>query len=184
MRKERMVIGKATVDISWFGEEITQALHHALVEELTPVMSAMEADAKNLCPVSSKEKASPMHRYEKEKFQRREGGRKYNLKKTDKHGHKINVLGKKIKRTTGKKWESRQPGRLRDSIRASVHMRHDRTAVIGFLEAGSEDAFYASYVELGTYKMNPKPFLRPAFNRHKRNAIEAARRAVAKVSKT
>lgn len=41
--------------------------------------------------------------------------------------------------------------------------------------AGLQDAFYGRFVEFGTVKMAPRPFLRPAFDSKKTDAVEAMR---------
>lgn len=38
---------------------------------------------------------------------------------------------------------------------------------------GLQDAFYARFVEFGTVKMGPRPFLRPAFDENKTKAVDA-----------
>lgn len=63
---------------------------------------------------------------------------------------------------------TRKPGTLRKSIKTTVARRRDKTAVLGFAEAGNDDAYYAVFVEFGTQNGNrsmaPHPYLRPAFN--------------------
>lgn len=77
-------------------------------------------------------------------------------------------------------------GTLRDSIQSSVVARHDKTAVLGFLEAGDDDAFYAHFIEFGPVKGKRKwlfkPYLRPAFNEYIGEARAAIDRAVARLS--
>jgi len=76
----------------------------------------------------------------------------------------------------GKFWTSRDPGRLRDTIRGAVHRRKDKTAVIGFFEAGSPDAFYALMHEI------KNPYFRPAFNTYRGAAMSAVSQALSKVT--
>ena len=76
----------------------------------------------------------------------------------------------------GKAWTSREPGRLQKTIRSSVRMRKDRTAIVGFLEAGDDMAYYAAMEEM------EHPYLRPAFNTRAQRAIQAINDAVAKVA--
>lgn len=40
-------------------------------------------------------------------------------------------------------------------------------------QRGIKDAFYARFVEFGTVKASPKPFLRPAFDENKSKAVTA-----------
>lgn len=65
-------------------------------------------------------------------------------------------------------WAARRPGTLRDSIKA-VKSKFQNGGWI--VQAGSWDAFYASFVELGlkTRKKYPRqPYLRPALERNGR----------------
>lgn len=39
--------------------------------------------------------------------------------------------------------------------------------------AGLRDGYYGQFVEFGTVKMSPRPFLRPAFDNNKTQAVEA-----------
>ncbi|WP_130470643.1 HK97-gp10 family putative phage morphogenesis protein [Candidatus Magnetaquicoccus inordinatus] len=43
----------------------------------------------------------------------------------------------------------------------------------------SADAWYAHFVEFGTKRMQPKPFLRPAYEAKKESAVEAFRNSLA-----
>lgn len=189
----RLASGNVTVDLSWFGDELTDHLSDLIIEELTVVFHKMVRFARQLCPVGTAEKTSPM--YQRRSLTSWQRGSKRRMVKKYRHvsanQSKLGMLPKKkshfikydyrrsarVERAIGKKWESRQPGRLRDSIRSTVAARRDKTAVLGFLEAGSTDAFYALFVEFGTYKMLPKPFLRPAFNAYKHEARVAVERA-------
>ena len=59
----------------------------------------------------------------------------------------------------GKKWTARKPGALRDSI-ITKKSKYKKGGYI--VRAGGRDTFYASYVDLGTYKMQGTAFLRKA----------------------
>ena len=76
----------------------------------------------------------------------------------------------------GKSWTSRDPGRLRDSIRKAVHRRNDKTAVIGFFEAGDHDAYYALMHEM------ENPYFKQAFNAYRGAAMAAVSQALSKVT--
>ncbi|MDL2315649.1 hypothetical protein LJC59_01005 [Desulfovibrio sp. OttesenSCG-928-A18] len=78
----------------------------------------------------------------------------------------------------GESWTSRDPGRLKKTIRRAVHRRKDKTAVIGFFEAGSEDAYYALMHE---YK---NPYFESSFNENRATAMNAVIKALDKVTKT
>lgn len=66
-------------------------------------------------------------------------------------------------------------GTLRNSI---THEQWDeKTEVIG------STVKYAPYVELGTYKMNARPFLRPAAENHMQEYSQVIERELAKVGK-
>jgi HK97 gp10 family phage protein len=54
-----------------------------------------------------------------------------------------------------------QTGELIDSLRNEVNVTDKHVAGI----VGSYDVEYATYLELGTYKMEPRPFMVPAFER-------------------
>ena len=43
----------------------------------------------------------------------------------------------------------------------------------------SQDAYYAHFVEFGTVKMSARPFMRPAFEGRKNDAVEAIRARLA-----
>jgi hypothetical protein len=99
---------------------------------------------------------------------------------------------------------ARTPGTLQDSIKGMANKKKDNTAVIGFLEAGDKDAFYAVYQEFGIadpprsrglwgrkdkdgnyiHYDDPdwkfKPFLRPAFNANVDEAVAAIERGIVK----
>lgn len=79
-------------------------------------------------------------------------------------------------RYAGESWTSREPGRLKKTIRGAVHRRKDKTAVIGFFEAGSNDAYYALMHE---YK---NPYFENSFNEHRDEAVAAVEKALAKVT--
>ena len=68
----------------------------------------------------------------------------------------------------GKSWANRTPGTLRDSIKAYKSKFKNGGWIVN---AGDYNAYYASFVELGTKKMAPKPFLRPALHKNKKWAM-------------
>lgn len=55
-------------------------------------------------------------------------------------------------------------GRLRNSI--SYEVERDGDTIIGIVKASAP---YAQYVEYGTVKQKPQPFLRPALEKNKHN---------------
>lgn len=161
------------------GESLHQRLADILIEELTPVFSSMEEEAKRRCPVSGQRESFGLG-------QRKSGGSFF--------GFKEKATRIKARLRTGRivpvkftmlreKWRSRSSGRLKSSITSTVVQRNDRTAVLGFLEAGNAEAFYARFVEFGTIKMAPRPFIRPAFYAHYSRAVEACNRAIGRWSK-
>lgn len=66
--------------------------------------------------------------------------------------HAIEEISKAVYDTPESPYYKRT-GRLRNSL---THARDDRSAYIG------TNVEYAAYVELGTSKMKPRPYLRPA----------------------
>lgn len=65
----------------------------------------------------------------------------------------------------GASWTSRDPGRMKLSITSRVRWRRDKSACVGWVTAGSYDAFYARFMELGApgkKNFSPSPFMRPA----------------------
>lgn len=192
-KKLRMRSGTVSIDVSHVAvEESNQRLIDLLIDELAPVFGKMEAMAKDLCPIGKKEKMSPMYRRKSITYfeQGADGKKKKKYRHIQAKPSKLGNLPRKksyfikydystrISRVMGKKWESRQPGRLRDSIKTTVAPRKDKTAVLGFLEAGNDDAFYALFVEYGTYKRAATPFLRTAFNQYVLEAKKAVNRAL------
>jgi HK97 gp10 family phage protein len=83
-------------------------------------------------------------------------------------------------------------GALRSAIRATPLRKtsHTSTVQIGIGRARQTKAqrmagakryvpFYGLFLEFGTSKMSAKPFLRPAFERNKRSAVEIIRERIA-----
>jgi HK97 gp10 family phage protein len=65
----------------------------------------------------------------------------------------------------------RQPGTLRDSIIAKVSLTKKKGLVV---RVGPEKkVFYARFVEFGTSKMKPHPYMRPAWDSEKNAALDA-----------
>jgi HK97 gp10 family phage protein len=63
-------------------------------------------------------------------------------------------------------WTGREPGQLRDTIRrVNKPERPGNVRVY----AGNKKVNYAHFVEYGTVKMKPKPFMRPAFQQMKKD---------------
>lgn len=76
----------------------------------------------------------------------------------------------------GAPWTARTPGTLKESIVGSIHIRKDKTAVIGFFEAGGFMPYYALMVERKT------GFFSNAFLAFRNQAMDAIARAVANVA--
>lgn len=68
-------------------------------------------------------------------------------------------VGNKIITSSGDTWKSRVPGTLKRSIKSLKSKFKDGGWIV---MAGSSDAFYARFVELGTKFMSAKPYLRSA----------------------
>lgn len=156
------------------GAALMDRLAELLIEELTPVFNAMEEDAKRRVPVSGQRESFGWN-------PNKSGGSFFGFKEKATRTRMSLRSWKKVpvKLTLLKsKWRSRSSGRLKSTISSSVVQRLDKTAVLGFLEAGSAEAFYARWVEFGTIKMAPRPFLRPAFYAHYSRAVTACNTAV------
>lgn len=64
-------------------------------------------------------------------------------------------------------------GNLRNSI--THEKEDDRTEVIG------SNVEYAPYVELGTYRMKARPYIRPAIENHVKEYVEVFERELSKI---
>lgn len=73
---------------------------------------------------------------------------------------------------------TRYPGQLRDTIR-----RVNKPTRPGNIRvyAGNKAVNYAFFVEYGTVKMGPRPFMRPAFQAKKNEVISAIEDGISKV---
>jgi len=125
-------------DLSFIGDEIDDELEKAIKKRLRPLMKRMSDTAQAAAPI---------------------GGGTTESSKRDPRlpvGHSANRKNI-VTKNHGKAWTSRKPGRLKASIRGQVHIRKDKTAVVGFLEAGNHpetvntynDAYYAQWQEFG-----------------------------------
>lgn len=65
----------------------------------------------------------------------------------------------------------RQPGTLRDSIIAKVSLRKGKGLSVRV--GPKKEVFYARFVEFGTSKMAPHPYMRPAWDNEKQAALDA-----------
>jgi len=65
----------------------------------------------------------------------------------------------------------RQAGALRDSITAQVSLRKGKGLVVRV--GPDKKVFYAHFVEFGTSKMSPHPYMRPAWDGEKDAALNA-----------
>jgi len=77
-------------------------------------------------------------------------------------------------------WTARKPGSLKNSIRVNESLYHDG----GYLVmAGTDDIFYASFVEMGVpaHNIPKKPFLRGAAKAEKARFFRKLKRDLAKL---
>ena len=76
----------------------------------------------------------------------------------------------------------RRTGNLAKSI--GVNKLRTKGTVVAFAvsprKGGKYDGYYGHFVEFGTRKMAPRPFLRPAFDRKGKESINAAKEYMAK----
>lgn len=72
----------------------------------------------------------------------------------------------KIKRAASKfkSWAGRKPGKLRDSIKVYKSRYKDGGYIV---MVGGYDTYYWFFVEYGTSKMHPRPFMRNALKKTK-----------------
>jgi hypothetical protein len=158
----------AVVFLDWDIDGIAADLEAAIKYELGPVMEKMVEEAKSLVQVGGgSEGAWEINpRTGNEQFNPRDPRKPY---ATGPHA--------------GKPYTSRDPGRLEASIRQAVQTKKDRTAVIGFFEAGNDNTDYAFVEELGVPGVvggtrEGHAFLRPAFNKFADEAVRAIEKAV------
>ena len=65
-----------------------------------------------------------------------------------------------------------QPGNLRKNIKVRLAPRKSRDVPIEYWVYVSTKAWYWRFPEFGTKKMSAKPFMRPAFNSRKQEALD------------
>jgi hypothetical protein len=163
----------ALVSLDWDPDGIAADLENAIRGALGPVLQKMAEEAKRLVHITGGQHGSSRV----EHYTRKDGseGTRYNPRdprpayKTGPH--------------SGKEYTSRDPGRLAATILSKVVIRNDRTAIIGYLQAGDENADYAFVEELGVPgvaggKREGHAFLRPAFNKYADDAIQEIEKAV------
>ena len=166
----------AYVKLDWDPEGIAADLEAAITEALEPIMRKMADRAKSLVQTGGNSPGA----VEEYTWKRKDGsvgtGTRFNPR--DRRAPYQNGPHR------GEFYTSREPGRLKESIRHSVHTRNDRTAILGFLEAGDENTDYAFWEELGVPgvvggKREGHAFIRPAFNEFADEAVRAIEKAVA-----
>lgn len=138
---------------SWRGPEVFQNIYDHALDNANAFMDDVVAAAKTACPVGDKTIPG--------------GWSSAQVQFTPKTGRN---KGKLVSFGTQKRWKGRYPGQLRDTIRR-VNARHRPGNIRVY--AGSHKVYYAHFVERGTVKMAKKPFLRPAFNQLRGNAVSA-----------
>lgn len=70
-------------------------------------------------------------------------------------------------------------GNLKQNIRVRVSRKRGQDRVT-YRVGVTKDAFYGMFLEFGTKKMAPRPFLRPALDEHYRRVIEIVRERLAR----
>lgn len=138
---------------SWRGPEVFNRIYEQAIENANSFMDDVLNDAKRRCPVGDKIISGGWQGESTIKFTPKTGKNK----------------GKLVEFRTHKRWKGRYPGQLRDTIRR-VNTRKASGNIRVY--AGSFKVYYAHFVERGTIKMAAKPFLRPAFNSQKKNALK------------
>src|SRR5665647_1324023 len=72
-----------------------------------------------------------------------------------------------------------QPGNLRKNIKVRLAPRKSRDVPIEYWTYVSKKAWYWIFTEFGTRKMSARPFMRPAFESRKQEALERIREYLA-----
>lgn len=73
-----------------------------------------------------------------------------------------------------------QPGSLKKGIKVKIAPRKSRTQPVEYWVYVSKALWYWKFIEFGTSKMSAKPFMRPAFDKMKGEALERIREYLAK----
>ena len=131
-------------------KEIGDEIYGQCIENGNSLMDGVRDHARRIAP--------------KGKVTRAEGYTKRHVSFTPKSGRKSGLLVEFEANT----WTGRVPGSLRASIRRVNSFRKPGSIRV---YAGHYKVFYAFMVERGTVKTNPQPFMRPAFNAAKSNAL-------------
>jgi HK97 gp10 family phage protein len=134
---------------NWRGKEVFDQIAEQALENANLLMDDVVAAAKARCPVGTITREG--------KFV------SANISFTPQSGKN---KGKLVSFSTDKRWQGRNPGDLRNSIRRVTKPKTGSIRVY----AGNFKIFWAYMVERGTAKTRAQPFLRPAFQSAKQIA--------------
>ena len=149
----------------WKGKEVFEALGEAALRGANNAMADHAADARRRCP--TREGVSIGARY------RAAGTVVRDVLFTTKRGRDVNFLART------------EVGRVAGSLQATIRKveRYNRPGNIR-VYAGTNEIFYARFVEYGTSKTKAQPYMRPSFEITKKTykaEIEAEMRKVPEV---
>jgi HK97 gp10 family phage protein len=136
---------------NWRDKEVFARIEETAIRNGNEFMDEVVAEAKRRCPIGDETRPGGFTDATVE-FTPRTGRNK----------------GKLVKFGTHKRWKGRFPGQLQSTIRRTNKAGASTIRVY----AGNFKVYYARFVEKGTVKMRKKPFLRPAFDGKKRQALK------------
>jgi len=134
----------------WKGQEVFKQIGDQALANGELFMDDVVADAQHRCPIGSITREG--------KFV------SARISFTPKTGR---GKGKLVQFQTDKRWQGRNPGDLRNTIRRVTKRGKKNVRVY----AGNFKIYWAYMVERGTKKSRAQPFLRPSFNGRKDRAI-------------
>lgn len=128
---------------NWRGKEVFDEIAEIALQNANDLMDDVVQNAKARCPVGTVTREG-----------RWSSANVSFIPQTGKN------KGSRVSFRTDKRWEGRNPGDLRNTIRRVTKNRTGNIRVY----AGNFKIYWSYMVERGTAKMSARPFLRPAFH--------------------